>query len=460
MERSEENGKNSRHPELWDEPDHIRKEITRTMGQIYSQGMTTTSGGNISVIDSLGNVWITPSGTDKGSLKPGEVICVAPDGSFEGQNRPSMEYQLHRAVYDARPDIRALIHAHPPMLTSFSIVHRAPDASLLREWRELCGTVGYAGYATPGSDIVGEKVASEFRKGYDAVIMENHAIVTGGKDLSEALARLEALENCATTIHAAGSIGEVLLPEGANMRPDSGRGINNTRPGHELATGERVTFPDPGKKDHLLNPEEELIAEDICRLAARGCSRGLMYGFSGVISSRGDGKGFLITGKRVLRSVMGKADIVRVGNGTLPGTGSPGNTEWLHAEIYRRFPSVNAVITSQPPYLMAFAVTGKAIDVRTIPESWLLLNQVSSVPVEALHPGREEVFDRLAGGSPVVLIMNDSVIVTGDSLLQAFDRLEVAEMTAMSLVFAPQLGKVQPINEKQIADLGKAFLKE
>jgi L-fuculose-phosphate aldolase len=167
--------------------------------------MTTTSGGNMSVIDSLGNIWITPSGTDKGSLKPGEVVCVSPDGNYEGPLKPSMEYPLHRAVYNARPDIRALIHAHPPVLTSFSIVHRIPDTSILERWREICGTVGYAGYATPGSDAMAENVASEFNRGHGVVIMENHAVVAGGKDLAEALARLEALEKCATTIHSAAS---------------------------------------------------------------------------------------------------------------------------------------------------------------------------------------------------------------------------------------------------------------
>ena len=62
METSGDNGIDFRHPELWDEPDYIRKEMARAMGHIYRHGMTTTSGGNMSVTDSLGNTWITPSG--------------------------------------------------------------------------------------------------------------------------------------------------------------------------------------------------------------------------------------------------------------------------------------------------------------------------------------------------------------------------------------------------------------
>lgn len=456
MEKSEENEMNSRHPELWDEPDHIRKELSRTMGHIYSNGMTTTSGGNMSVIDSLGNVWITPSGTDKGLLKPDEVVCVAPDGTFEGRLKPSMEYPLHRAVYNARPDIRALIHAHPPMLTSFSIVHRIPDTTVIGAWQEICATVGYAGYATPGSDAMAEHVAPEFMKGHNAVIMENHAVVTSGKDLSEALARLETLENCARTIHAAGLPGEIRLPE------------NDQKDSSEFPAGNQMQKSDPDlqpvNRTGVLSPEEEPLAGEICRIAVRACNRGLMYGFCGTISGRCGGDDFLIARERVLRYDIVKDGIVRAGS---PGTGPSfrlqgevcqDHVTWLHGEIYRRLPSVNAVITAQPPYLMAFAVTGREIDARTIPESWLLLNEVPMVSSGAIPPGSGEIFEKLNSSSPVVLICNDSVLVTGDSLLQAFDRLEVAEMTAMSLIMAGPLGTVKPISDNQIVELRKSFL--
>ncbi len=456
MERSEENDMNSRHPELWDEPDHIRKEMARTLDHIYNHGMTTTSGGNMSVIDSLGNIWITPSGTDKGSLKPGEVVCVSPDGNYEGPLKPSMEYPLHRAVYNARPDIRALIHAHPPVLTSFSIVHRIPDTSILRGWREICGTVGYAGYATPGSDAMAENVASEFNRGHGVVIMENHAVVAGGKDLAEALARLEALEKCATTIHSASFIGEIRIPEnGKKDYAEAPPGNQLTQSGHDLQGLER---------DSLPNPDEELLAEEICRMAVRACDRSLMYGFCGTISARSGADGFLVTRQRVLRYDIGKTGIARAGG---PGTGPSsrlqgetcqGHTTWLHDEIYRRLPSVNAVITAQPPFLMAFAVTGREIDVRTIPESWLLLKEVPLLSSDTLLPGNGEIFEKLSSSSPVVLICNDSVIITGDNLLQAFDRLEVAEMTAMSLVLAQQLGTVAPMSGNDIETLRRTFL--
>jgi len=444
METPGDNGIDFRHPELWDEPDYIRKEIACTMSHIYRYGLTTTSGGNISVTDSLGNLWITPSGTDKGSLKPGEVVCVTHDGTWEGPLRPSSEYPLHRSVYAVRPDIRALIHAHPPLLTSFSIVHRVPDTSVVGAWRETCGAVGYAGYAVPGSEAMGETVAREFMKGHNAIIMENHAVVVGGRDLAEAQARLETLENCARTIHAAGFPGKPVITEnasGANPEFNSGNYLPKT--GRML----------PGVTDKEMSPDEELLAEEICRTAARACRMGLIYGFCGTLSARSAGDNWLVTREKVLRCNIGKGDINvygSPGNHTIPG-------ERLHAEIYRRFPAVRAVIVARPPCLMAFAVTGKEVSVRTIPESWILLQEMPLVPFGALSPGREEIFEKLSAGIPVVLIANDSVLVTGDSLLRAFDRLEVAEMTAMSHILGKSLGSVNPISDNNITELKRVF---
>lgn len=445
METSGDNGIDFRHPELWDTPDRIRRELVNAMSHIYRHGMTTTSGGNLSVADGLGNIWITPSGTDKGSMKPGDVVCVAPDGTFEGLHRPSMEYPLHRAVFNARPDLTALIHAHPPVLTSFSIVHRIPDTSVVHEWQELCGPVGYAAFAVPGSISMGELVAPEFSKGHNTVIMENHAVIVGGRNLAEALARLETLEYCAGAIHAAGYREGIVMPgDSRQEHPDRTAGGRMQPPGPELPL-ETV--------GSILNPEEEQLAEEICVMAVRACDRGLMYGFSGTVSARSDGGTVLVTPGNVLRCSLVKDDIVpcRGGEDACPGE------ERLHSEIYQMLPSVRAVITARPRYLMAFAISGRPTDVRTIPESWLLLRELPALPSGTTGQDHEPVLSKLAEGFPAVLIGNDAVLVTGESLLQAFDRLEVAEMTARSLVIGESLGFVSPISNGNIEKLRIAF---
>ena len=95
---------------------HPRNILVATLQRLYDYGMTTTSGGNISVKDNEGNIWITPGGIDKGSLRPDDIVKVTPDGKIIGNHRPSCELPFHTAVYSMRKDVRAVLHAHSPLL--------------------------------------------------------------------------------------------------------------------------------------------------------------------------------------------------------------------------------------------------------------------------------------------------------------------------------------------------------
>jgi len=159
---------------------HPRDQITLIIGRIYMRGMTTTSGGNISIIDENGDIWVTPAGVDKGSLLPGDIMCVKKDGTIIGPHKPSSEFPFHKAIYEMRKDIRAIIHAHPPALVSFSVVREIPNTNIIVQAKHICGPIGYATYELPGSAALGVQIAREFNKGFNAVIMENHGIVLGG----------------------------------------------------------------------------------------------------------------------------------------------------------------------------------------------------------------------------------------------------------------------------------------
>ena len=156
---------------------HPKDQITEIIKRIYRAGMTTTSGGNISIKDSQGDIWVTPSAIDKGSLTSKDIICIKPNGEIIGIHKPSLEFPFHKAIYDKRPDIKSVIHAHPPALVSFSIVRKIPNTNIIPQAKHVCGPIGYASYALPGGKELGEKIAGEFVKGFDAVIMENHGIV-------------------------------------------------------------------------------------------------------------------------------------------------------------------------------------------------------------------------------------------------------------------------------------------
>lgn len=423
--------------------DDEARQVVRAMDVLYLHGMTTASGGNTSVLDDSGNIWITPAAMDKGSLSPDDIICVSPDGSVSGRHRPSSEYPLHRAIYNARPDMRALIHAHPPALVSFSITHRVPDTSVLRYAMEICGPAGYASYELPGSEILGRNIASEFMRGHRAVIMENHAAIAGGKDLSDALDTIEALEYCARTVLSGMILGLAEHTEESCIEGSARETYNQ--------------LPEADHGDSMPGEEQKRI--EISSIVQRACLRGLMFSRCGSVSLRLKDDDLLITPEEISRRGIMEDDIVKISSGSQETGKKPSADLLLHRQIYKRFPAVNSVIRAMPPYLMAFGISATEVNSRTIPESWIFLPDIPSISARKRYDDNQLILDMISPASPAVLIRNDSIVITGDRLFESFDRLEVAEMNAMSVVMAKPAGEIIPLNNEQIGDLKRVFLK-
>ncbi len=422
---------------------HPAEQITIIIGRIYRSGMTTTSGGNLSIMDSNGDMWITPAGIDKGSLKLSDIMCVKADGTIVGPHRPSSEYPFHKAIYKMNPKARSVIHAHPPGLVTFSVVHQIPDTSIIPQARAVCGPVGFAEYALPGSELLGKKIVAEFKKNpeYKAVIMENHGVVLYGEDIADAYQRFETLELCARTILNAKTLGEpkYLTEEQINK--------------HEMA----VNTP----FEHFMNvdhpSDERAIRTEICQIVRRACSQGLMCSSYGTASVRWKGNDFLITPSNVQRWDIDPEDIVQIKDGMVEAGKMASRSVALHYEIYRRNPKVNSIILTQSPALMGFCTTGVNFDVRTIPESWIFLQDIPTFPFGSQYDERLPKLADEFRKRPFVMLENDSVVVTGDKLINTFDRLEVADFSARSLILAAPLGSLKPITDAEIEDLRKAF---
>src|SRR5580700_4136719 len=186
---------------------HPRDEILQAMERIYSYRMTTTSGGNLSIREPNGDVWITPARVDKGSLGRADIVLVRADGTIEGKHPPSSELPLHQAIYKARPEVRGVVHAHPVALVAFSLVHQVPNTRLFHQAWQVCGEAGFAPYELPGSVALGNRVADTFEQAFDCVILENHGVVTAGSDLQQAFRRFETLEFTAKTLIKARLLG-------------------------------------------------------------------------------------------------------------------------------------------------------------------------------------------------------------------------------------------------------------
>lgn len=422
---------------------HPANQIVQVISRIYNRGLTTTSGGNISIIDENGDIWVTPSGVDKGTLTKEDIICVKKEGSVIGRHKPSSEFPFHKAIYQVRPDIKAIIHAHPPALVSFSIVRQIPDTSVVSQARHICGPIGYAEYALPGSESLGKVIAEEFKKGYLAIIMENHGTVLGGNDLVNAFQRFEALEFCARTILYGKTIGNPAYLTDAQL----------------YAFDSQIPEPLPEMNSVTYPPDEREKRAEICNIVHRACNQGLMISSYGTVSTRWRDNDFLITPTNIARWDLELGDIVQIKGGRREPGKVPSRATWLHQEIYRHNPEINSVIFTQPPYLMAFGCTNVPFDVRTIPESWIFLQDVPLLPFGAHFQGTNEILNQISSGVSALLIQNDAFVVTGDKLLQTFDRLEVAEFSAKSLVMSTPIGDLKPINHQQVEELRIAFQK-
>ncbi|HBC88218.1 MAG TPA: aldolase [Lentisphaeria bacterium] len=173
-----------------------KEDIAYFMRRLYQQGLTTTSGGNLSVRLPGGKVLITPSGSDKGRMKGSEIGVMDLNGKILSKFKPSIESSMHLMIYKARPDISAIVHAHPVVASSFAATDAEINCRLLAESYAILGRPAYAPYQLMGSKNLAETV-SEIAKSANCIIMRNHGVLTVGKSLLEAFDRLEVLETCA-----------------------------------------------------------------------------------------------------------------------------------------------------------------------------------------------------------------------------------------------------------------------
>jgi L-fuculose-phosphate aldolase len=275
-----------------------------------------------------------------------------------------------------------------------------------------------------------------------SVILENHGTVMGGIDLLDVYRRFETLELCATTI------------------------INSERLGgtHYLTDDQITSFnrqvPDqfPEFVPNAISSEEREQRAKICEIVQRACLHNLMLISYGTVSVRLSNDDILITPTSKSRWNLQPKDVVKIHDGLKELGKNHSRALVIHTQIYHKHPHVNSIIITQSPFIMAFANSRVHFNVRTIPDSWILLQDVIQLPFGEHFTSKTTVADAIGINSPALLIQNDSFLVTGRTLLQTFDRLEVAEFTAKSIVMATPLGKIEPINEDRIEELRNSFL--
>ncbi len=413
---------------------HPRDEIMQTMDRIYRYRMTTTSGGNLSIRDG-GDIWISPARVDKGNLSRNDIVCVKADGSVEGLHPPSSEFPFHRAVYEARPDIRSIVHAHPVALVAFSICGQTPDTSLFHQAHSECGRIGFAPYALPGSEQLGSRIAETFKTS-DSVILENHGVVVGGDSLSHAFQRFEAFEFAVKTIIKGRQLGEVRYLSESQLDQAHLRTVS-------LESFEPVA----------ATVNEKDLRSQLCEFVRRGCRQRLPISTEGSFSAPLGEDDFVITPTQQDRESLDVADIVRVQGGRREAGKKASRAVTAHRAIYRRHPNVKTIVFAHPVNATAFSVTHSVFDARTIPESYLFLRDVQRVPYGVQYQDDGAIADFVSVASPAAILNNDGVLVIGSSVLDAFDRLEVLESTSEAIVNARALGTVATMSDQVIDEL-------
>lgn len=402
-----------------------KEQLVAIMKRIYAQGMTTTSGGNLSIKDENGNVYITPGGTDKGSMTAEDIVCIRADGTMEGKHKPSSEYPFHMKIYETRGDIRAILHAHPPAMVAYSIVRKIPDISAFPELKACIGSVGMAEYGLTGSEELGEKIAKVFAEGGNVAELENHGLVVGSTDIESAYQVFEAMDFSARIGIGASRLG------GAKNENPSGKGL----------TDENMEKPkDPSTE---IPQEDRAVCEKLCEMVRRAWHQKLLYAGLGVFSARAESGTIYYIPQGTDQSAAGILDIRK-----LEQTGDS-----LHAKIYRTHPGIGSVVTAFPPELMAFAVTGTKFSSRIIPEIYMVMQDVVSLPQVQYAGKPDEIAAVFDGRTSVAVLEGGGVIVTAPSLLKAYDRLEVAEYSARAILESSQLGNIVEITEKQVDEI-------
>ncbi len=210
---SDEYGSDGAGPGPWpDEEARLRRAICRIGGLCYERNFIAGADGNISARLSDGTILITPAGAMKGFLEPHHVAHIDARGRVvDGGPKCSTEVAIHLVAYEERPDMRAMVHAHPPHAVALTIAGVDMQMPLIPEIVVTIGGVPTAPYGTPGTDELPESIRAIVRCS-DTLLMQNHGSVTLGTNLMDAYKKLDMLEHTARILFLALAVNGGVQP--------------------------------------------------------------------------------------------------------------------------------------------------------------------------------------------------------------------------------------------------------
>lgn len=174
-----------------------REDIVRYGRMLHSRGFVAAMDGNLSVRLDRQRILVTPTCLSKGSMRPTDLVIVGRDGKrIAGRRNVTSEIAMHLLIYEMRPDIHAIVHAHPPTATGFAAAGVPLTEPLVCEVVVGLGSIPLARYGTPGTDELAQTLEPYVPR-HDAILMSNHGVVTYGDTLEHAHMKMETVEHFA-----------------------------------------------------------------------------------------------------------------------------------------------------------------------------------------------------------------------------------------------------------------------
>jgi L-fuculose-phosphate aldolase len=187
----------------------LRDEIVRVCRQLWERGLIAGGDGNVSTRLPDGTILVTPAGMAKQACGAADLVIVTPDGvPLEGSRPASTEIGIHLRTYRHRPDVFAVVHAHPPVATGFALAGETLPWNALPEIAVGIGEVPLVHYETPGTAALADAL-EPLLQGHQAFLLANHGAVTVGSSLGVAYGRMESLEHTARIVLTARLLGRV-----------------------------------------------------------------------------------------------------------------------------------------------------------------------------------------------------------------------------------------------------------
>lgn len=412
-----------------------KSELKIIIQRIYEQGLTTMSGGNLSIKNDEG-IFVTPAAKDKSDLTENDMMFIDLQGNITGINRLTSEYVVHKAILDMNPGYNAVLHSHPSSLLGFSAARIIPNTKIMvNSVLKIGDRIALAPYAQPGTMDLAIVTANTLKDNIRIAILENHGLFISEVDMIKAYDLLE-ITDLLTKVQISSKM--IALNGALELSNENIKEILN--------------YHIPTYKIFELETNHEIIenAKLLVNLMKRMYKRGLTLSFEGSYSIKLGNNDILITPQNIDILDLTWSDIVVVRDGQISSNQLPSRDVELHLAIYTKNPNIKSVVMASPRFMMTYAVTHQPFISEVIPECYFVLTKVRSVPFgmsTKYYNSLAELFDE---EHPTMLIDHDRYIVTANSALIAYDRLEVAEATAEGMITTCLIAPLIPIASSEI----------